>query len=92
MVPRRKIGEIIKYRVRNFTVIDMSEGSSNKEYISGRRDQFDLDLNTFWECVKETKTREELINLFRDRMSLIISRIAYERAKNLKDEIELADD
>jgi len=78
--------------VRNFTVIDMSEGSSNKEYISGRRDQFDLDLNTFWECVKETKTREELINLFRDRMSLIISRIAYERAKNLKDEIELADD
>jgi hypothetical protein len=70
----------------------MSEGSSNKEYISGRRDQFDLDLNTFWECVKETKTREELINLFRDRMSLIISRIAYERAKNLKDEIELADD
>ena len=69
----------------------MTEGILNKEYVSGRRDQFDLDLTTFWECVRETKTRDELIALFKERMSMIISRLAYERAKNLKDEIELAD-
>ncbi|MGC8645112.1 MAG: hypothetical protein ACP5UO_02445, partial [Thermoplasmata archaeon] len=40
----------------------MAEGSSNKEYVSGRRDQFDLDLTTFWECVRETKTRDELVS------------------------------
>lgn len=69
----------------------MREGNLDKEYISGRRDQYDLDLTTFWESVKETKTREELIKAFRDKMSLIISRLAYERAKNLQMEIEMMD-
>jgi hypothetical protein len=69
----------------------MREGNLDKEYISGRRDQYDLDLTTFWESVKETKSREELIRVFRDKMSLIISRLAFERAKNLQMEIELMD-
>lgn len=70
----------------------MREGNLDKEYMTGRRDQYDLDLTTFWESVKETKSRDELINLYKDRMSLIISRLAYERAKNLQTEIELIDD
>ena len=69
----------------------MREGNLDKEYISGRRDQYDLDLTTFWESVKETKSREDLIRVFRDKMSLIISRLAFERAKNLQMEIELMD-
>ncbi|MCL4334447.1 MAG: hypothetical protein M1290_04160 [Candidatus Thermoplasmatota archaeon] len=67
----------------------MREGNLDKEYMTGRRDQFDLDLTTFWESVKETKSREELIKTFRDKMSMIISRLAFERAKNLQMEIEL---
>jgi hypothetical protein len=67
----------------------MREGNLDKEYVTGRRDQFDLDLTTFWESVKETKSREDLIKTFRDKMSLIISRLAFERAKNLQMEIEL---
>lgn len=69
----------------------MREGNLDKEYVTGRRDQYDLDLTTFWESVKETKTREELIKAFRDKMSLIISRLAFERAKNLQMEIEMID-
>lgn len=69
----------------------MREGSIDKEYTTGRRDQYDLDLTTFWESVKETKSREDLIKVYRDKMSLIISRLAFERAKNLQREIELID-
>jgi hypothetical protein len=69
----------------------MKEGNSDKEYSTGRRDQFDLDLTTFWESVKETKSREDLIRAFKDKMSLIISRLAFERAKILQMEIELID-
>ncbi len=69
----------------------MKEGNSDKEYSTGRRDQFDLDLTTFWESVKETKSREDLIRDFKDKMSLIISRLAFERAKILQMEIELID-
>jgi hypothetical protein len=41
--------------------------------------------------VKETKSREDLIRAFKDKMSLIISRLAFERAKILQMEIELID-
>ncbi len=70
----------------------MREGNLDKEYTTGRRDQYDLDLTTFWESVKETKSREDLIKVFRDKMSLIISRLAFERAKNLQMEIELIEE
>lgn len=70
----------------------MTEGNLNKEYMAGRRDQYDLDLTTFWESVRETKGREDLIKAFKEKMSLIISRLAYERAKNLQMEIELVDE
>ena len=69
----------------------MREGNIDKEYTTGRRDQYDLDLTTFWESVKETKSREDLIRVYRDKMSLIISRLAFERARNLQREIELID-
>ena len=61
----------------------MREGNIDKEYTTGRRDQYDLDLTTFWESVKETRSREDLIKVYRDKMSLIISRLAFERARNL---------
>jgi hypothetical protein len=69
----------------------MREGNIDKEYTTGRRDQYDLDLTTFWESVKETRSREDLIRVYRDKMSLIISRLAFERARNLQREIELID-
>ena len=69
----------------------MREGNIDKEYITGRRDQYDLDLTTFWESVEETRSREDLIKVYRDKMSLIISRLAFERARNLQREIELRD-
>ena len=60
-----------------------------KEYVTGRKDQFDLDYALFRKCVEETETREDLIQLLDNRMKHVISKIALERADELMEEMEL---
>jgi hypothetical protein len=60
-----------------------------KEYVSGRKDQFDLDHAVFRRIVEETKTREELIEKMEEKFDFMISRIADERARDLMEEMEL---
>ncbi len=65
-------------------------GKSNsfkKEYVTGRKDQYDLDYALFRKCVEETDTREDLIQLLDDKMKYVISKIALERANELMDEL-----
>ncbi len=67
-------------------------GKSNsfkKEYVTGRKDQYDLDYALFRKCVEETETREDLIQLLDDKMKYVISKIALERANELMEEMEL---
>ena len=66
-------------------------GKSNnfkKEYVTGRKDQYDLDYTIFRKCVEETNTREDLIQLLEERMKYVISKIAFERANELMEEME----
>ena len=63
--------------------------SFKKEYVTGRKDQYDLDCALFRKCVEETETREGLIQLLDDKMKYVISKIALERANELMEEIEL---
>ena len=60
-----------------------------KEYVTGRKDQYDLDYALFRKCVEETETREDLIQLLDDKMKYVISKIALERANELMEEMEL---
>ena len=67
-------------------------GKSNsfkKEYVTGRKDQYDLDYALFRKCVEETETRGDLIQLLDDKMKYVISKIALERANELMEEMEL---
>ena len=67
-------------------------GKSNsfkKEYVTGRKDQYDLDYALFRKCVEETETRESLIQLLEERMKYVISKIAFERAYELMEELEV---
>ena len=67
-------------------------GRSNnfkKEYVTGRKDQYDLDNALFRKCVEETETREDLIQLYDDRLKYVISKIGSERANELMEELEL---
>ena len=60
-----------------------------REYVTGRKDQYDLDYALFRKCVEETDTREDLIQLLNERMKYVISKIAFERANELMEELEL---
>ena len=63
--------------------------SFKKEYITGRKDQYDLDYAIFRKCVEESNTMETLIELFEEKMKYVISKIGYERANDLMEELEL---
>ncbi len=60
-----------------------------KEYVIGRKDQFDLDYAIFRKAIVETESREDLINYIEEKMNYVISRMASGRAKTLMEEMEL---
>ena len=60
-----------------------------KEYVSGRKDQLDRDYAIFRKCAEETSTKEDLVNMLEEKLKSVISRVAYERANELIEEIEL---
>jgi len=60
-----------------------------KEYITGRKDQFDIDYAIFRKAVEETETREELIQMLEEKLNYVISHVANQRAKELMEEMNL---
>ena len=68
-------------------------GKSNnfkKECVTGRKDQYDLDYALFRKCLEETDSREGLIQLLDEKLKYAISKIAFERANELMEELELS--
>ena len=70
-------------------VINMKNNGFVKEYVIGRKDQFDLDYAIFRKATEETETREDMINYIEEKMQYVISRVASERAKTLMEEMDL---
>jgi len=60
-----------------------------KEYITGRKDQFDIDYAIFRKAVEETETREDLIQMLEEKLNYVISHVANQRAKELMQEMNL---
>ena len=60
-----------------------------KEYVTGRKDQFDVDYAIFKKAIEETETREDLILKIEERFNYVLSHVASERAKNLLQEMNL---
>ena len=60
-----------------------------KEYVTGRKDQFDVDYAIFKKAIEETETREELIRNIEEKLTYVISHVANERAKDLMQEMNL---
>jgi len=60
-----------------------------KEYVIGRKDQFDLDYAIFRKAMEEAETKEDVINYIEEKMQYVISRVANERAKTLMEEMGL---
>jgi len=70
-------------------MITMKSNGFVKEYVIGRKDQFDLDYAIFRKAIKETETREDLINYIEEKMQYVISRVASKRVKTLLEEMGL---
>jgi hypothetical protein len=51
-----------------------------KEYITGRKDQFDINYAVLRKCVDETCSGEDLVNMLEEKLKYVISIIAFERA------------
>ncbi len=60
-----------------------------KEYVTGRKDQFDIDYAILRKAVEETETREDLIQKLEEKLTYVISHVANERAKDLMQEMNL---
>ena len=45
-----------------FDVINMKNNGFVKEYVIGRKDQFDLDYAIFRKAMEEAETKEDMIN------------------------------
>ena len=60
-----------------------------KEYITGRKDQFDVDYAIFRKPVEETETRDDLIQMLEEKLNYVISHVANQRAKDLMQEMNL---
>ena len=60
-----------------------------KEYVTGRKDQFDVDYAIFKKAIEETETGEDLILKIEERFNYVISHVASERAKDLLQEMNL---
>ena len=60
-----------------------------KEYISGRKDQFDVDYALFRKAIDETKTMEELISFQEEKLKFVISKIAESNSIELMEGLEL---
>jgi hypothetical protein len=59
-----------------------------KEYYTGRKDQFDIDYAIFRKAIEETNTREDIIKLLEERFSYVIAKIADQNTRELM-ELEL---
>ena len=60
-----------------------------KEYVTDRKDQFDVDYDIFKKATEETETGEDLILKIEERFNYVISHMASERATDLLQEMNL---
>ena len=60
-----------------------------KEYITGRKDQFDIDYAVFRKAIEETETRENLIKRLEERFNKVITKLSNKRAEDLIEEMQL---
>lgn len=60
-----------------------------KEYITGRKDQFDLAYALFRKAMENCSNKEEMVDYLREKFEYVMAKMASERAKDLMEELEL---
>ena len=67
--------------------IEVNNNGFKKEYVTGRKDQWDIDY--MMKGYQTTKTREQFFEFLKENMSFVITKVSSERADELMEELEL---
>ena len=70
-------------------VIYVKNNGFKKEYVTGRKDQWDIDFKIMMKGYENTKTREQFFEFLKENMSFVITKVSNERADELMEELEL---
>ena len=60
-----------------------------KEYVTGRKDQWDIDYKIMMKGYEVSKTIDEYFEFLKENMSFVITKVSSERADELMEELEL---
>ena len=67
----------------------MKNNGFKKEYVTGRKDQWDIDYKIMMKGYQATKTMEQFFEFLKENMSFVITKVSSERADELMEELEL---
>ncbi len=70
-------------------VIYVGNNGFKKEYITGRKDQWDIDYKIMMKGREVSKTIEQYFEFLKENMSFVITKVSSERADELMEELEL---
>jgi hypothetical protein len=67
----------------------MGNNGFKKEYITGRKDQWDIDYKIMMKGREVSKTIDQYFEFLKENMSFVITKVSSERAEELMEELEL---
>ena len=67
----------------------MSNNGFKKEYVTGRKDQWDIDYKIMMKGFEVSKTIDQFFEFLKENMSFVIIKVSSERADELMEELEL---
>ena len=67
----------------------MGNNGFKKEYVTGRKDQWDIDYKIMMKGREVSKTIDGYVEFLKENMSFVITKVSSERAHELMEELEL---
>ena len=67
----------------------MSNNGFKKEYVTGRKDQWDIDYKIMMKGYETSRTIDQYFEFLKENMSFVITKVSSERADELMEELEL---
>ena len=65
----------------------MGNNGFKKEYITGRKDQWDIDYKIMMKGREVSKTIDQYFEFLKENMSFVITKVSSERAEELMEEL-----
>ena len=67
----------------------MGNNGFKKEYVTGRKDQWDIDYKIMMKGFEVSRTIDQYFEFLKENMSFVITKVSSERADELMEELEL---